>query len=188
MSDENLLTAFLCCGHSQIKTRNTKGHGACMWRGSELCLCLQCNRIDQSSGRTWLKLIPIRYNGCKSTKCDPVKQLSVYIPLDLGLTMSSTLNCCSPYLRAHVPMHGLTGHKVCDVAHGPGMKGQQLHESGGTERAVGSVSVLAAQLCLDGERNSSGMERLLRRCRIRSKLVRECLAECLGVYLLIVSF
>lgn len=29
------------------------------------------------------------------------------------------------------------------------------------------------------------MERLLRKCRIQNKLVRECLAECLGVYLLI---
>uniref|UniRef100_A0A3B3U0Z5 Aquaporin 10b n=1 Tax=Poecilia latipinna TaxID=48699 RepID=A0A3B3U0Z5_9TELE len=29
------------------------------------------------------------------------------------------------------------------------------------------------------------MERLLRRCRIRNSLVRECLAECLGVYILI---
>uniref|UniRef100_A0A3Q2QJK7 Aquaporin 10b n=1 Tax=Fundulus heteroclitus TaxID=8078 RepID=A0A3Q2QJK7_FUNHE len=29
------------------------------------------------------------------------------------------------------------------------------------------------------------MEKLLRRCRVRSLLVRECLAECLGVYVLI---
>lgn len=31
------------------------------------------------------------------------------------------------------------------------------------------------------------MERLLRRCRIKTRLVRECMAECLGVYVLIVS-
>jgi hypothetical protein len=36
---------------------------------------------------------------------------------------------------------------------------------------------------------SSGMmERLLRKCRVQNQLVRECLAECLGVYILIVSF
>ncbi|XP_013878909.1 aquaporin-10b [Austrofundulus limnaeus] len=29
------------------------------------------------------------------------------------------------------------------------------------------------------------MERLLRRCRIKNRLVRECMAECLGVYVLI---
>ncbi|KAI4817598.1 hypothetical protein KUCAC02_010983 [Chaenocephalus aceratus] len=32
---------------------------------------------------------------------------------------------------------------------------------------------------------SSGMERLLRKCHIRNQLVRECMAECLGVYVLI---
>ncbi|CAL8295075.1 unnamed protein product [Merluccius merluccius] len=29
------------------------------------------------------------------------------------------------------------------------------------------------------------MERLLRRCRVRNQLVRECMAECLGVYIMI---
>uniref|UniRef100_A0A3Q3X945 Uncharacterized protein n=1 Tax=Mola mola TaxID=94237 RepID=A0A3Q3X945_MOLML len=32
---------------------------------------------------------------------------------------------------------------------------------------------------------SPGMERLLRKCQIRNQLLRECLAECLGVYVLI---
>lgn len=31
------------------------------------------------------------------------------------------------------------------------------------------------------------MEALLRKCRIRNQLLRECLAEFLGVYVLIVS-
>lgn len=49
------------------------------------------------------------------------------------------------------------------------------------------VTASLSQLLLDSRRDSLGMERLLRKCRIRSELVRECLAECLGVYLLIVS-
>nr|XP_040045086.1 aquaporin-10b [Gasterosteus aculeatus aculeatus] len=39
----------------------------------------------------------------------------------------------------------------------------------------------AGQILLE----TCGMERLLRKCRIRSQLVRECMAECLGVYVLI---
>lgn len=36
-------------------------------------------------------------------------------------------------------------------------------------------------------RKARGMERLLKKCQIRNQLVRECMAECLGVYVLIVS-
>ena len=38
------------------------------------------------------------------------------------------------------------------------------------------------------EESSGMMERLLRKCRVRNQLVRECMAECLGVYIMIVSF
>lgn len=68
------------------------------------------------------------------------------------------------------------------------MKGQTLHsKADGADLTGGSVPVPKAQLWPDSEEEAPGMERLLRKCRIRNKLLRECLAECLGVYVLIVS-
>lgn len=79
-------------------------------------------------------------------------------------------------------------HKACDVAYSPGMKGQTLHgKADGADLPGGSVLVPKAQLWPDSEEEAPSMERLLRKCRVRNELVRECLAECLGVYVLIVS-
>uniref|UniRef100_UPI0037E83D80 aquaporin-10b n=1 Tax=Semicossyphus pulcher TaxID=241346 RepID=UPI0037E83D80 len=98
----------------------------------------------------------------------------------------------SPLPRAHMPPPPQPCHKVCDVARGCGMKGQPL--LGRADCAVlcrsedppdDGVPALRAQLWPDGEEEASGMDRLLWRCQIRSELVRECLAECLGVYVLI---
>lgn len=74
------------------------------------------------------------------------------------------------------------------------MKGQTLLSqahgavSCGSDPPDDSVPALRAHLWTDGAEETSGMERLLRKCRIRNQLVRECMAECLGVYVLIVSF
>lgn len=50
-----------------------------------------------------------------------------------------------------------------------------------------SVPAPKAHLWPDPAEETSVMERLLKKCQIKNKLVRECLAECLGVYILIVS-
>ncbi|XP_058474741.1 aquaporin-10b [Solea solea] len=48
-----------------------------------------------------------------------------------------------------------------------------------------SVPALTSHLRLDSTKERSGMERLLRKCNIKNQLVRECMAECLGIYILI---
>lgn len=67
------------------------------------------------------------------------------------------------------------------------MKGQTLPL--GSERLDLGVPAHKTQLWPDGADGTTtlGMETLLRKCRLRSQLVRECMAECLGVYVLIVS-
>ncbi|XP_039675502.1 aquaporin-10b isoform X2 [Perca fluviatilis] len=71
------------------------------------------------------------------------------------------------------------------------MKGQTLLSQADSEVLCGSdppddrVPPLKAHLRPDGAEETSGMERLLRKCQIRNQLVRECMAECLGVYVLI---
>lgn len=98
----------------------------------------------------------------------------------------------SPLLRVHA-QPSQPCHKVCDVAFGSCMKGQTLPSKSGSAVLCGSdppddgVPALKAHSWPDGVEESSGMERLLRKCQIRNQLVRECLAECLGVYVLIVS-
>ncbi|CAK6949271.1 aquaporin-10b [Scomber scombrus] len=93
----------------------------------------------------------------------------------------------SPLLRAHTPP-ARQCHKVCDVAHGSSMKGQTLLSQAdgavlcGSDPPDDSVKALKAHLWSE---ETSEMERLLGKCRIRSQLVRECMAECLGVYILI---
>lgn len=81
----------------------------------------------------------------------------------------------SPLLRAHTPPPQPC-HKVCDVAHSSSMKGQTLLSK---EVPRGSDP--------PDDSETSGMERLLGKCKIKNQLVRECMAECLGVYMLIVS-
>ncbi|KAM7384424.1 hypothetical protein PAMA_011667 [Pampus argenteus] len=48
-----------------------------------------------------------------------------------------------------------------------------------------SVPGLKTHLWPDGAEETSTMEKLLRKCQIRNQLLRECMAECLGVYVLI---
>ncbi|XP_044192491.1 aquaporin-10b [Thunnus albacares] len=97
----------------------------------------------------------------------------------------------SPLLHAHTPPTQPC-HKVSDVAYSSSMKGQTLLSQ--ADSAVlrrsdppdDSVPALKAHLWPpDGAEETSGMERLLGKCRIRNQLVRECMAECLGVYVLI---
>ncbi|XP_070778446.1 aquaporin-10b [Enoplosus armatus] len=96
----------------------------------------------------------------------------------------------SPLMRAHTPPPQPC-HKVCDVGYGPSMKGQTLLSKAdsavlcGSDPPDDSVPPLKAHLWPDCAEETSGMERLLRKCQIRSQLVRECMAECLGVYVLI---
>lgn len=107
--------------------------------------------------------------------------------------MSYSVNY-SPLLRAHTPPPPPQPcHKVCDVAYSSSMKGQTLLSKTDSAVLCGSdppddgVPPLKADQWPDGAEETSGMERLLRKCQIRNQLVRECLAECLGVYVLIVS-
>lgn len=99
----------------------------------------------------------------------------------------------SPLLCARVPPGPQPGNKVRDVAFSPGMKGRTLLGETNSAALRGSdtpdISVLPlkAQPWSDSVEGSPGMERLLRKCQIRNQLLRECLAECLGVYVLIVS-
>jgi len=91
-----------------------------------------------------------------------------------------------------------TCHKVYDVVHTSSMKGQTL--LGQPEIVVGALAGLDVSaggtatvrdrrwLYAQGLEEPSGMmERLLRRCRVQNQLLRECMAECLGVYVMIVS-
>ncbi|XP_034561543.1 aquaporin-10b [Notolabrus celidotus] len=97
----------------------------------------------------------------------------------------------SPLLRSHTLTPPQLCHKVCDAAHSSSMKGQTLLSKAdgavlcrSEDLADDSVPALKAQLWPD-RKEETGMEKLLRKCQIRSTLVRECLAECLGVYVLI---
>ncbi|XP_071759166.1 aquaporin-10b [Centroberyx gerrardi] len=96
----------------------------------------------------------------------------------------------SPLMRADTPPPEPC-HKACDVAHNSSMKGQSLlsqAESGelpGSDPPDEAGAGLKAAFWPDGAKESSGMERLLRKCHIRNQLVRECMAECLGVYVMI---
>ncbi|XP_034456105.1 aquaporin-10b [Hippoglossus hippoglossus] len=93
----------------------------------------------------------------------------------------------SPLLRAP-----RLSHKACDAAGGSSMKGQtllgQTHGGAvlcGSGAPDASDTALTDHLWPDGAEETPGMERLLRKCQIRNQLVRECMAECLGVYVLI---
>ncbi|XP_040910125.1 aquaporin-10b [Toxotes jaculatrix] len=96
----------------------------------------------------------------------------------------------SPLLHAHTPPPQPC-HKVCDVAYSSSMKGQTLPSQAdgavlcGSDPPDDSVPALKSHLWPDGAEGTSGMERLLKKCQIRNQLVRECMAECLGVYILI---
>ncbi|KAM6899988.1 aquaporin-10b [Xenentodon cancila] len=84
-----------------------------------------------------------------------------------------------------------TCHKLCDVAFPSSVKGQiLLGEADGAKQCKSgppdySTRSVKAHLGPDGAEDSSVMERLLQKCQIRSQLVRECMAECLGVYVII---
>ena len=99
----------------------------------------------------------------------------------------------SPLLCARVPAGPQPGSKVRDVAFSPGMKGRTLLGETNSAAPRGpetpDISVLPrrAQPWPESAEGSPGMDRLLRKCQIRNQLLRECLAECLGVYVLIVS-
>lgn len=93
----------------------------------------------------------------------------------------------SPLLSTHTPPLQ-SCYKACDVANSSGMKGQTLLGKGDIVDQPGkSVPAPKAHLWPDPAEEIPVMERLLKKCQIRNKLVRECLAECLGVYILIVS-
>ncbi len=98
----------------------------------------------------------------------------------------------SPLLHTHTPSPQPC-HKVCDVAYSCPMKGQTLLSRAdsavlcGSELPDDSSPALKAHLWPDSAEEVMGMERLLKKCQIKSQLVRECLAECLGVYILMVS-
>ncbi|XP_060915842.1 aquaporin-10b [Labrus mixtus] len=98
----------------------------------------------------------------------------------------------SPLLHSNTSTPPQPGHKVHDVDNCSSMKGQTLLRKadsavlwGSEDLTDDSVPALKVQLWPDGEEETTGMERLLKKCRIRNRLVRECLAECLGVYILI---
>ncbi|XP_068189351.1 aquaporin-10b [Antennarius striatus] len=90
-----------------------------------------------------------------------------------------------PLRRLNAPAR----YKSCDVSSGSDMKVQPLlgeadgaEDPGGSEPPVERVLPLRAHLLWE---ETSGMERLLRKCRLRNRLLRECLAEGLGVFVLI---
>lgn len=87
-------------------------------------------------------------------------------------------------------------HKVYDVVHTSSIKGQTLLGQpeivvgglAGLDVSVGGTAAVRDRRWPYGLEESSGMmERLLRRCRVQNQLLRECMAECLGVYVMIVS-
>ncbi|XP_074542273.1 aquaporin-10b isoform X2 [Halichoeres trimaculatus] len=93
--------------------------------------------------------------------------------------------------HSHTPSPPQLCHKVCDADNSSSMKGQTLHSKadgavwcGSDDLPEYNVPALKAQPWPDGTEDA-GMEKLLRKCQIRNQLVRECLAECLGVYVLI---
>lgn len=106
--------------------------------------------------------------------------------------MSHKINY-SPLLRAHTPPPPPLPqpcHKVCDVS---SVEGRTLLSRAGGAVLCGSdppddsAPALNAHPWPDSAEESSKMDRLLRKCQIRNQLVRECMAECLGVYIMIVS-
>ncbi|XP_049890354.1 aquaporin-10b [Epinephelus moara] len=80
-------------------------------------------------------------------------------------------------------------HKVCDVVYTSSMKGQTLLSRTDYEPLCGSPHDSDPSLkdhpLLQGVEETVGMERLLKKCQIKNQLMRECMAECLGVYVLI---
>lgn len=79
-------------------------------------------------------------------------------------------------------------HKVCDVTNNPGIKSEAVRAAlCRAEPPDVSTRPSDAPPGLDGAEKPAVMEELLKNCRIRNQLLRECLAECLGVYVLIVS-
>lgn len=95
-----------------------------------------------------------------------------------------------PLLPVHTPLPQLC-HKVCDVVYTSSMKGQTLLSRTDYEPLCGSPHDSDPSLkdhpLLQGVEETIGMERLLKKCKIKNQLMRECMAECLGVYVLIVS-
>lgn len=74
-------------------------------------------------------------------------------------------------------------HKVSDVSRSPDIK---RHAVLSKADGAGPPDV-SVQAPVDGAEETSMMERLLHHCQITNQLLRECLAEFLGVYVLIVS-
>ncbi|KAL3043632.1 hypothetical protein OYC64_003488 [Pagothenia borchgrevinki] len=100
--------------------------------------------------------------------------------------MPSKMNY-SPLLRVHSPPPQPC-HKVCDVEYSSSMKGQTVLSQADRAVLCGAPPPAATGPALKDQlwpEECSGMERLLRKCHIRNQLVRECMAECLGVYVLI---
>lgn len=79
-------------------------------------------------------------------------------------------------------------HKVCDVTYNPDIKSEAVEAAlCRTEPPDVSIRPSDAPPRLDGAEKTAVMEGLLKNCRIKNQLLRECLAEFLGVYVLIVS-
>ncbi|CAJ1083344.1 aquaporin-10b [Xyrichtys novacula] len=98
----------------------------------------------------------------------------------------------SPLRRSHRLTPPEPSHKECDAVISSSMKGQTLLRK--TDSAVlfrsddppdDGTPALKAQAWPQRAEEMAGVEQLLRKCQIKNKLVRECLAECLGVYVLI---
>ncbi|MEQ2199222.1 hypothetical protein XENOCAPTIV_027870, partial [Xenoophorus captivus] len=129
----------------------------------------QCQNNQSKSSRNQCRfgssVQPRRDNACSS---------------DSTLRMSCKINF-SPLLRK-TPQRC---SKLCDVTLKSSMGGQTvLSEAEGAELCTSETS-LYSSLSLKAHQRPGGMDKLLRRCRIRTPIIRECLAECLGVYVLI---
>lgn len=87
-----------------------------------------------------------------------------------------------------------SGHKVCDAADCSSMKEHTvfvqaegaLHYRSPPPVGRGAKHLTTEQWT-EQEEGRSVMDRLLRKCRIRNQLLRQCLAEGLGVYVMMVS-
>lgn len=95
--------------------------------------------------------------------------------------MSDTFNC-SPFPAADTLQ---PYHKACDVTRSNDIKSRAALS--GAVPCRSHPPDVSVQAPLDGAEESSMMERLLSKCQIKNQLLRECLAELLGVYVLIVS-
>lgn len=89
----------------------------------------------------------------------------------------------SPLLGAEAP----PPHKPCDVSRSMKGRAPVRADLSGSDLQVWSQPRLRTRPGPERPEEGSGMERVLRRCRIQNQLIRECLAECLGVFVLIVS-